>query len=72
MRLPVGIDILILLVEVARRRELVFAYLWRFAQGVLRGGEHEQVQVRGNLKGRPGNRDIFFINAEDPAPAITT
>ena len=61
VRLPVGIHLLTLLIELAGGRELVIgspaAGWWRA----------QQVRGRGYLEVLPGDRNVFFIDPENPA-----
>jgi hypothetical protein len=72
MRLPVGIHLLTLLIKVAGGGELVFAHLRGSVHGALGGVEHEQVPGRGDLEVLPGDRDVFFIEPENPATGLGT
>ena len=65
MRLPVGIDLLTLLLKVSVGREFIMADLWSCIHGILGSVEHEQIRVRARLEVFPGNRDIFFTDPED-------
>src|ERR1039458_5793258 len=68
VRLPVGINRLALLIELAGRRELVMVHLRGGRHDRLGGVEHEKVRVRGYLEVSPGDRDVFFIDPENPTP----
>ena len=46
---------------------MVFACLRGGVQDALSGVKHEQLHVRGYLEVLPGNRDVFFINPENPS-----
>src|SRR5580698_2890851 len=69
VRLPVGIDRLTLLIELTVRCELVLIHPRGGLHDRLGAVEHEQVRVRGYLEVIPGNRNVFFIDPENPAPA---
>jgi hypothetical protein len=68
VRLPVGIHLLALLIEVPGGREFAFAHLRGSVHGGLGGVEHEQVPGRGDLEVPPGDRNLIFIESENPAP----
>ena len=46
---------------------MVFACLRGGVHDGLGGVEHEQVHVRGYLEVLPGDRDVFFVDPENPA-----
>src|SRR5262249_56865184 len=66
VRLPVSIYLLTLLIELAGFCELVMVHPRGGVQDTLGGVEYEQPHVRGYLEGLPGDRDVFFIDPENP------
>src|SRR5664280_2669659 len=61
MRLPVGIDLLTLLLKVSVGREFIMADLWSCIHGILGSVEHEQIRVRARLEVFPGNREASIV-----------
>src|ERR1039458_2672979 len=65
VRLPVGIHLLTLLIELGRDCELVMRHLRSGVHDALGRVEYEQLQVWGYLEVLPRDRDVFFIDPEN-------